>query len=39
LRFLILGFEALKSLRYLICSSRLRISQIFIASIPFHIFS
>ena len=39
LRFLILGFEALKSLRYLMCSSRLRISQIFIASIPFHIFS
>ncbi len=39
LRLLILGFEVLKSLRYLICSSRLRISQIFIANIPFHIFS
>lgn len=39
LRLLVLGFEALKSLRYLICSSRLRISKIFIASIPFHIFS
>jgi hypothetical protein len=39
LRLLIFGLEAPKSLRYLICSSRLRISQIFIASIPFHIFS
>ncbi len=38
-RLLILGFEPLKSLRYLIFSSRLRISQIFIANIPFHIFS
>ncbi|OZB49468.1 MAG: hypothetical protein B7X60_01070 [Polynucleobacter sp. 39-45-136] len=38
-RLLILGFEPLKSLRYLIFSSRLRISQIFIAIIPFHIFS